>query len=125
MRRDLLWQRLWAIKGTRGGDAMVESGPMPAMVARAIAGSAARVRARAGDCDPHNHPLVAYHRGAVVVPVRVLAGDSPVILHEQVHGIRQRNDLHVALDLDPLAEEVVGEDTQRSLRRRPQVPRLQ
>ena len=38
---------------------------------------------------------VAAHGRAVVSPVRVLAGDPPVVVHQSVHGVRQVDDLGV------------------------------
>ena len=51
----------------------------------------------------------------------MFTGDAPVILNEQVHGVGQGDNLRVSLDLDPLAEERVGENAQRSAWAAPQV----
>src|SRR5258708_30638045 len=50
-------------------------------------------------------PPVPHHGGPVVLPVRMLAGDEPVVLDQQIHGLGQRNDLRLALDLDPRRSE--------------------
>src|SRR5947207_1311714 len=56
--------------------------------------------------DNQNAP-VAHHRGAVVVPVRVLAADIPVVVDQSIHRLGQVHDRGGALDLDPPAEERV------------------
>jgi hypothetical protein len=48
----------------------------------------------------------------VVIPVGVLAGDAAVVVDQPIHGVRQRDDLSAAVNPDPRAEEVVGEDAQ-------------
>jgi hypothetical protein len=54
----------------------------------------------------------------------VLAGDPPVVVDEDFHRIGQRDDLCLALDLDPIAEEAVVDDAKRYPGVTPQVPRL-
>src|SRR5690348_6956211 len=66
--------------------------------ARPVRRSAAVVRPGAGDVDTQQDPAFTLHRGAVVVPVVVLAGHPPVVVDEPVHRGRQRDDLYVALD---------------------------
>ena len=58
------------------------------------------------------------HRGAVVVPVRVLARDLPVERDQGLHRLREGDDLRGTRHRDPLAEELVLERAQR----RPRVP---
>lgn len=43
----------------------------------------------------------------------MLTGDRTVVIHEQFHGLRQRDYLSCSLGLDPFAEELVGERAQR------------
>src|SRR5262247_277737 len=84
-------------------------------------GSAADVGTGPGEVDPQDDPAVAYHRRPVVVPVGVLAGDPPVVVDEDVHRVGQRDDLCLALDLDPFAEEAVVDDAERRPGVTPQV----
>src|SRR6266516_2821036 len=86
--------------------------------------SAADVGTGPGEVDAQDDPALALHRRPVVVPVGVLAGDPPVVVDEEFHRIGQRDDLRLALDLDPLAEEAVVENAQRCPGITPQVPGL-
>src|ERR1700743_3573613 len=72
-------------------------------------GSAADFGARLGNGDAQQDPLLALHRGAVGVPVGVLARDVAVVGDEAVHGLGKLDDLDRALQLCPLAVEAVGE----------------
>src|ERR1022692_5317420 len=71
------------------------------------AASAADVGTSARDGDPCDDTAVALPGGTVVVPVRVLASDAPVIADQHLHRIWQRNDLRRTRCLDPLAEEAI------------------
>src|SRR6201986_4517288 len=67
--------------------------------------SAADARSGPGDGDTPHAALVPDQPGPVVIPARVLAGHQPVVRDQQLHRIRQGNDLYVAFHLDPVAEE--------------------
>src|SRR5215211_5777354 len=64
------------------------------------------------DGQSDEYPLLVDHGASVVVPVGVLAGDAAVVVDQPVHGLWQGHDLCGAVDLDPGAEEGVGEDAQ-------------
>src|SRR5450755_5053798 len=53
-------------------------------------------------------PSIPHHGCSVVTTVGVLAGDRSVVVDQQFHGIRQRDDLRRPLGLDPFAVEGVG-----------------
>src|SRR4029453_12942332 len=52
------------------------------------------------------------HGGPVVVPVWMLSGDGAVVLNQRFHRLGQADDLHLAPELCPVAEEPVIEHTQ-------------
>jgi DNA-binding winged helix-turn-helix (wHTH) protein len=85
--------------------------PRPA-VTGTVRALAADVRAGLGDGDAQQHALLPFHRRTVVVPVRVLAGDIPVVGDEAVHRLGKLHDLGGALELGPAAVEAVGECAQ-------------
>jgi hypothetical protein len=64
------------------------------------------------DGQPDEDPLLVDHGAPVVVPVGVLTGDATVVVDQPFHGLRQGHEFGGAVDLDPGAEEVVGEDAQ-------------
>jgi hypothetical protein len=51
------------------------------------------------------------HGGPVVVPVRMLSGNGAVVLNQWFHRLGQADDLDIATDLCPVAEEPVIEHT--------------
>ena len=62
--------------------------------------------------DPDQAAALFDHGGAIVVPVRMLPGDGAVVLDQRFHRLRQIDDLDVATELCPVAEEPVIEHTQ-------------
>jgi N-acetylglucosamine kinase-like BadF-type ATPase len=76
------------------------------------------------DRDAQHDPLIAFHGRAIVIPVRVLARDPPVVIDQQLHRLGQLHDLGGALDLQPLAEEPVGQHAEPDTRIAPDVPYL-
>lgn len=75
--------------------------------------SAVDVRAGAFDRHANQHPAVAFHGLAVLVPVRVFTRGHPVVVDQRLHGVRQAYDLGLAVDLCPFAEEGIGEEAER------------
>lgn len=67
------------------------------------------VGSRPLEIHPDQHPPFPFHRLAVVVPVRVLPGDLPVVLDEGLHRVRQRKDRRRPLGLQPGAVPVVAD----------------
>ena len=67
--------------------------------------STGAVRAGALERDRARSPLVAFHGGAVVVPVGMLAAQRAVVVDQRLHRVGQRHDLGGAVDLDPVAVE--------------------
>jgi DNA-binding MarR family transcriptional regulator/GNAT superfamily N-acetyltransferase len=63
--------------------------------------AAGRDRAPALRRDPQQRLALLHHGLAVFVPVRVLAGDRPVVLDQRLDGLRQVEHLGPAVDLDP------------------------
>lgn len=78
--------------------------------------SAAGIRAGPSDRYSDDQPLVSSHRFPVAVPVGMLTRHPPVIIDEDVHSVREMDELGGAVDDDPLAEEPVGEHAQRRAR---------
>src|SRR5438309_2799479 len=64
------------------------------------------------------HSLFAAHPLAIVVPVGVLIGKALVIVDERVHRLGKRENLGLALGVNPAADEALGEDAEL----RPGVP---
>jgi hypothetical protein len=100
--------------------------PAPPMLRRL---SPRRQLAEAGgthrvDRDAHQHAALVLHGAAVLVPVGMLPADAAVVVDQPVHRRRQRHHPRRPLDLQPAAEEAVGEDAQDRGRVTPQVPRL-
>lgn len=62
--------------------------------------------------DPDQAATLFDHGRAVVRPVRMLPGDTAVILDQRLHRLGQADDLDVATELHPVAEESVIEYTQ-------------
>jgi hypothetical protein len=60
----------------------------------------------------------------MVVPVVVLARDTPAVLHQSIHHLRRRDDLDPALDLGPAPEELVGQHAQLDPTVPPHIPHL-
>src|SRR5205085_2609952 len=73
-----------------------------------------------GAAPGHGHPeqdaAFPFHRGAVVVPIGMLARNPAVVVDETFHRLGEVHDLGVPLDLHPLAEEAVVEHAQRDVR---------
>jgi N-acetylglucosamine kinase-like BadF-type ATPase len=76
------------------------------------------------DRDAQQDPLLPLHGRPVVIPVRVLTRDPPVVVHQRLHRIRQLNDVGAALDLHPPAEEPIGQDAEPDPRIAPDVAHL-
>ena len=68
--------------------------------------------------DPHQRLALLAHRGAVVLPVGVLAGDAAEVLDQPVLGLLARHveDLRGAVDLHPRVVPLVGEHEHRGPR---------
>src|SRR5271166_6914040 len=80
--------RLRSARGRRG--LRVAARPLPRLgPVPEPRSSARRVRSRTLDGDPQEHATIALHGSAIVVPVRVLPGDLPVVLDEAFHGLWQ------------------------------------
>ena len=77
-----------------------------------------------GGRDPEQGLALVAHRLAVLVPVGVLARDGAEVVDEGLDGVRQVDDLAVAVDLHPLAAEVVGQHEDADLRPAAGVRRL-
>jgi hypothetical protein len=58
------------------------------MCLRCLHDSAVAIRSGPGDGDAQENSLVAHHRGAVVLPVRVFSRDAAVVLNERLHRLR-------------------------------------
>src|SRR6266540_4688249 len=63
--------------------------------------SATVVRPGPGEVDAQQDAPVPLHRAAIVVPVRVLAGDAAVVVHQRLHRLGQGHDRGRPLHLDP------------------------
>src|SRR6476661_5247412 len=80
----------------------------PASVVGQPGGEATRGhRAPAVRGDAQQALALAVHRGAVVVPVRVLAGDGAVVVDEGLQRLGHVEHLDLAVDLDPGTTEVI------------------
>src|SRR5207248_9497152 len=90
------------------------AGPYPAL--SVIPALAAAVRAGPLEAHADEHTALAFHRAAVLVPVGMLPGERPVVLDEQVHRLRKGDDFGGSVDLDPVPEEAVVQDTKRDPR---------
>src|SRR5215469_11735107 len=86
--------------------------------------SATHVRAGAVNRYSDDQSLFSSHRLAIVIPVRVLARDPPVVVLQDRQRVRQVDELRASLGLNPLAEETVVDDTQGRPRVPGQVPGL-
>src|SRR5918993_2353702 len=76
------------------------------------------------DGDANQHAALLLHGAAILVPVGMLPTDAPVVVDQPLHRLGQRHDLRPLLDLDPAAEEVIGQDAQNDSRVASQVARL-
>jgi hypothetical protein len=65
-----------------------------------------------GRRNPDQAAALFDHGRPVVVPVRMLPGDGAVLLHQRFHRLGQADDLNVAAELRPLANEPVIEHAQ-------------
>src|SRR6266545_4190594 len=87
--------------------------------------SAEPVGSRTGDLHAEQHPPVADHGCPVVVPVRMLPRNPPVVLDQRFHRLGQADDGDHTVDLSPPSpEEAVGKQTQVRARVAAQVTRL-
>src|SRR3954453_363485 len=85
---------------------------------------AGRDRSPPGDGDPDQRLALPGHRRAVLVPVRVLAADRPVVVDQGLQRFRQVQHFRLPVDLHPRPVPVVGEHAQRDGRIAPQVGHL-
>src|SRR5688500_8622475 len=75
--------------------------------------STAAIRPGPLELDADHASLLPLHGGAIVVPIGVLARHPPVVVDQEVHGVGQVDDLGAAVDLDPLAVELVAHHAHR------------
>jgi hypothetical protein len=78
-------------------------------------------RSPAVDVDPDQRLVLPAHGLPVLIPVRVLPGDAPVVVHERLQRLGHVEDLGVPVDLHVRAVPVIGQDTDRHLLVAPQV----
>jgi hypothetical protein len=78
-------------------------------------------RPPAVDADPDQGLVLPAHGLAILLPVRVLPGDAPVVLHERLQRLGHVEHLGVPVDLHVRAVPVIGQDTDRDLLVAPQV----
>src|SRR3989442_10488681 len=74
--------------------------------------------------DADEAALLFLHPLAVLVPVRVLAGQAAVVVDQELHRLGERGDLGRPINLDPSTEERVSHRAQRCARVEPQVAYL-
>jgi PucR family transcriptional regulator, purine catabolism regulatory protein len=83
-----------------------------------------RDRAPAPRRDPEQRLALPDHGLPVLVPVRVLAGDGPVVADQRLGRLRHVDHLGVAVHLDPRPAEVVRQEHHADLRVPTRVPGL-
>ena len=74
-----------------------------------------RHRSPADRRDAQQRLALAHHGLPVLVPVRVLAGDRPEVLHQRLDRLGHVEHLGGAVDLHPGPAEVVGQDQHADL----------
>src|SRR6476619_1276527 len=93
-------------------------GPGSPNATTAVGASALSIRTSPLESYPDQHALFAAHPFAIVVPVGVLIRKALVVVDERVHRLGKRENVGLALSVNPAADEAIGEDAEL----RPGVP---
>ena len=86
---------------------------------------AADGRPNARNRHANYNPSIPYHSGTVVTPVRMFTGYQPVVIDQEIHGVRKRDYLRGSLGLDPAPEKALGKCADRCVRVAAEIPGLE